>query len=151
MGHAQSWAHPISFRPAPCHFMPEIDPEWLFSGFSASQGPQGCSCWSKMVPGHWYTVPHYVAALPARILGFKITNLAKNAPKIVILSCILVVVGLQRPPVMFKLVQNGPRPLHSGARSTTSGPTGCLKTNGKLFVAILVSLSANPTIAPKSV
>ena len=69
----------------------------------------------------------------------------------VILSCILVVVGLQRPPVMFKLVQNGPRPLHSGAKSTSSGPTGCLKTNWTLFGAILVSLSTNPTIAPKSV
>ena len=68
----------------------------------------------------------------------------------VILSCILVVVGLQRPPVMFKLVQNGPRPLHSGAKSTSSGPTGCLKTNWTLFGAILVSLLANPTIAPKS-
>ena len=61
------------------------------------------------------------------------------------------VVRLQKPPVMFKLVQNGPRPLHSGARSTSSGPTGCLKTNWTLFGAILVSLSTNPTIAPKSV
>ena len=102
--------------------------------------------WCKLVPGHWYTVPHYVTAIPAGILGFKITNLARNAPKMVILSCILVVVGLQRPPVMFKLVQNGPRPLHSGAKSTSSGPTGCLKTNWTLFGAILASLLAYTTI-----
>ena len=87
----------------------------------------------------------------AGILGFKITNLARNAPKMVILSCILVVVRLQKPPVMFKLVQNGPRPLHSGAKSTSSGPTGCLKTNWTLFGAILASLLAYTTIARKSV
>ena len=57
--------------------MPEIDPKWLFSGVSGSQGPQGCSCWSKMVPGHWYTVPHYATALPGSIVDFKIPNLAK--------------------------------------------------------------------------
>ena len=61
--------------------MPEIDPEWLFSGVSGSQGPQGCSCWSKMVPGHWYTVPHYATALPGSIVDFKIPNLAKIWPE----------------------------------------------------------------------
>ena len=61
--------------------MPEIDPKWLFSGVSGSQGPQGCSCWSKMVPGHWYTVPHYATALPGSIVDFKIPNLAKIWPE----------------------------------------------------------------------
>ena len=48
-------------------------------GSSGSQEPLGVF---KMVPGHWYTVPHYVTAIPVGILGFKITNLARNAPKI---------------------------------------------------------------------
>ena len=50
-------------------------------GVSGSQGPLGCSSWSKMVPGHWYTVPHYATALPGCILGFKIPNLVKIWPE----------------------------------------------------------------------
>ena len=46
-------------------------------GVSASQKPQGCSSWSTMVAGHWYTVPLYTTALPGSIVGFKIPNLAK--------------------------------------------------------------------------
>ena len=31
-----------------------------------------------MVPGHWYTVPHYATALPGSIVDFKIPNLGKK-------------------------------------------------------------------------
>ena len=61
--------------------MPESDPKWLFLGVSGSLEPQGCSCWCKMVPGHWYTVPHYATALPGSIVDFKIPNLAKIWPE----------------------------------------------------------------------
>ena len=53
----------------------------VFWGFRAPRGPRGCSSWSKMVPGHWYTVPHYATALPGCILGFKIPNLVKIWPE----------------------------------------------------------------------
>ena len=50
-------------------------------GVSASQKPQGCSSWSTMVAGHWYTVPLYTTALPGSIVGFKIPTLAKIWPE----------------------------------------------------------------------
>ena len=84
--------------------MLESDPKWLFWGLAGSQEPQGRSSWSKMVPGHWYNVPHYATALPGRIVGFKIPKLGKMWPRIVILGCILGVSGSQDPPYAFKLV-----------------------------------------------
>ena len=50
-------------------------------GFLAPRGLQGCSRWSQMVPGCWYTVPHYATALPGSIVDFKIPNLAKIWPE----------------------------------------------------------------------
>ena len=61
--------------------MLESDPKWLFWGLAGSQEPQGRSSWSKMVPGHWYNVPHYATALPAGILGFKFPKSAKIWPE----------------------------------------------------------------------
>ena len=61
--------------------MLESDPKWLFWGLAGSQEPQGRSSWSKMVPGHWYNVPHYSTALPAGILGFKFPKLGKIWPE----------------------------------------------------------------------
>ena len=63
------------------NFMLKSDPKWIFWGFWSPRGPWGCSSWSKMVPGHWYTVPHYATALPGCILGFKIPNLVKIWPE----------------------------------------------------------------------
>ena len=56
-------------------------PKMLILGVWVSRGPWGCSSQSKMVPGHWYTVPHYATALPGCILGFKIPNLVKIWPE----------------------------------------------------------------------
>ena len=61
--------------------MLESDPKWLFWGLAGSQEPQGRSSWSKMVPGHWYNVPHYATALPAGILGFKFPKSGKIWPE----------------------------------------------------------------------
>ena len=70
--------------------MLESDPKWLFWGLAGSQEPQGRSSWSKMVPGHWYNVPHYATALPGCIEGFENPksgeNLARNAPKMLIMT-----------------------------------------------------------------
>ena len=50
-------------------------------GFLAPRGSRGCSRWSKMVPGHCYTVPHYATDLPGCIVDFKIPNWVKIWPK----------------------------------------------------------------------
>ena len=67
-------------------------------GSSGSQEPLGAV---KMVPGHWYTVPHYATALPGSIVDFKIPNLgknlARNVQKMLILGSILGVSASQKP------------------------------------------------------
>ena len=89
--------------------MPEIDPKWLFLGVSGSLEPQGCSCWCKMVPGHWYTVPHYATALPGSIVDFKIPNLAKIWPEMAKKCSFWVVFWEFLPPRSPGGVQVGPR------------------------------------------
>ena len=61
--------------------MLESDPKWLFWGLAGSQEPQGRSSWSKMVPGHWYNVPHYATDLPAGTLGFEFPKSGKIWPE----------------------------------------------------------------------
>ena len=78
-------------------------------GVSGSQGPQGCSSWSTMVAGHWYTVPHYATALPGSIVDFKIPNLAKIWPEMFKKCSFWVVFWGFLPPRSPRGVQVGPR------------------------------------------
>ena len=73
-----------SIMPKGGNFMLELAtnaPKMLILGVWVSQGPWGCSSQSKMVPGHWYTVPHYATSLPGCIVGFKIPNWVKIWPE----------------------------------------------------------------------
>ena len=67
-----------ALSPKICKNKAQNDPKIIILGcilgVSGSQGPPYPF---KLAPGHWYTVPHYVTALPAVILGFKIPNLVK--------------------------------------------------------------------------
>ena len=89
--------------------MPESDPKWLFFGVSGSLEPQGCSSWSTMVAGHWYTVPHYATALPGSIVGFKIPTLANIWPEMPLNCSFWVVFWWFLPPRSPRGVQVGPR------------------------------------------